>query len=311
MERAATNLACRSSEELAPTALALRRDRLRVVDFFELTKPRMNFLVVVTTMVGFYLAGRGTGTHWLLLLHTLAGTALTAASASVLNHWMEAHLDARMPRTRNRPLPTGRVLPAEALVFGVGLGVAGIVYLLWLVNPLTAGLGALTHLTYVLIYTPLKRLSSLNTLIGAIPGAIPPLMGFTAVDNALSPGAWLLFAVLFLWQMPHFLAIAMLYRDDYAAAGFKMLPVVDQTGSATGRMVVLYILALIPVTLLVVPLRITSPAYLLAALSLGAVFLWYGCKLWRSRDRADARKLFYASIIYLPLLLASMLIFKL
>jgi protoheme IX farnesyltransferase len=310
MEPATNNIAYPAAAELESLDIALRSPRSRLADFFELTKPRMNFLVVVTTMVGFYLAAGGATSHWLLMIHTLLGTALTAASASVLNHWMEIRLDARMPRTRNRPLPTGRVIPIEALTFGLALGMVGVTYLLWLVNPLTAALGAFTHLTYILIYTPLKRVSSINTLIGAIPGAIPPMMGFTAVDNSLSPAAWLLFAILFLWQMPHFLAIASLYRDDYAAAGFKMLPVVDESLMLTGRMVVFYTLALIPITLLPVPLRIAGGWYFFVALALGLGFLHFGIKFCQSRSRTDARREFFASIIYLPLLLAAMMIDK-
>lgn len=300
-----------AAAELSPLGLSVRTSGLRLGDFFELTKPRMNFLVIVTTLVGYYLANGDPGqTSWVLCVNTLIGTALAAASAATLNQWMERRLDGLMPRTRNRPLPAGRVMPVEALAFGVALGVAGVAYLGLLVNPLTAALGLITILGYLLIYTPLKRRSTINTIIGAVPGAIPPMMGFTAVENSISPAAWLLFGVLFLWQMPHFLAIATLYRDDYARGGYRMLPVVDPTLRHTCRMILLYTLALIPVTLIAVPLNISGVWYGVAALVLGAGFLWYGVRVWQTRQRADARKLFFASIIYLPLLLAAMMIDK-
>jgi protoheme IX farnesyltransferase len=285
-----------------------------LTDFFELTKPRLNFLVVVTTFVGFYLAhsASSAASHWLLLIHTVAGTALTAAASSVLNQLIERRHDALMHRTKNRPLPAGRVTPMEALVFGVALAVAGISYLAIAVNLLTAGLGLFTLLAYLFVYTPMKRVSTLNTVIGAIPGAIPPVMGFTAVENAIPPAAWMLFGVLFLWQMPHFLAIAVMYRDDYARGGFRMLPVLDPTLTTTCRMVIVYTLGLIAVSLLAVaPLRVSGGLYLVAALMLGLYFLLCGVRLMQTRARTDARKLFFASIIYLPLLLAAMMIDKL
>jgi protoheme IX farnesyltransferase len=296
--------------ELRPLELAVEVSHSRLLDFYELTKPRMNFLVVVTTVVGFYMASV-TNTNWLLLFNTIFGTALTAAAAAVLNQLMERRIDALMPRTRNRPLPAGRVSPREAAIYGLSLGVIGVGYLAILVNPLTAALGAFTLLSYLFIYTPMKRVSSLNTIIGAVPGAIPPMMGFTAVENALSPGAWVLFAILFLWQMPHFLAIASIYRDDYAAGGFKMLPVVDHELSMTCRMIIFYTLALIPITLLGTVLKIAGVGYLIVAALMGLGFLWFGIRMWQSRNRSAARQLFFASIIYLPLLLAAMMIDKL
>lgn len=295
----------------APAPTAARATPSRTADFYELTKPRMNFLVVITTLVGFYMARRGDTAGWLLMVHTVLGTTLTAAAASVLNQWMERRYDALMPRTRNRPLPAGRLNPGEALAFGLGLGVVGVAYLAVAVNPLTAGLGLLTVLLYLLIYTPMKRVSSLNTVIGAIPGAIPPVMGFTAVENSIPPAAWMLFGVLFLWQMPHFLAIAVMYRDDYARGGYRMLPVVDPTLGSTCRMAILYTLALIPVSLLAVaPLRVSGVWYMAAAVLLGGYFLATGVRLMQSRSRGDARKMFFASVIYLPLLLAAMMIDK-
>ncbi|MEO6436032.1 MAG: heme o synthase [Tepidisphaeraceae bacterium] len=283
----------------------------RWVDFYELTKPRMNFLVLITTLVGFYMASGGevgSSIHWLLLLPTLIGTALCAAGASVLNQYVERDLDKLMPRTRNRPVPAGRIEPREALLTGIVLGVAGALTLALCVNMLTALLGAVTLLLYVLVYTPLKRHTTLNTVIGAIPGAIPPLMGFTAVHNAFSPGALAVFAILFFWQMPHFLAIAILYKRDYALGGFKMLPVVDEQGSITARQIVLYAVALIPVSLMPVSAGIAGYAYFAVALMLGLAFLSFSVSCAASRSRPDARKLFFASIIYLPALLGVMML---
>ncbi|HSV15437.1 MAG TPA: heme o synthase [Tepidisphaeraceae bacterium] len=281
----------------------------RVNDFYELTKPRMNFLIVITTMVGYFMASRGDA-NWTRLLHTLLGTALTASGAGVLNQLIEREYDKLMPRTRNRPLPAGRVAPAEAVCYGVALGVAGVTYLAILVNALTASLGALTLLSYLFIYTPMKRRTTLNTVIGAVPGAIPPVMGWTAVHNVIQPEAIALFAILFFWQMPHFLAIAILYRNDYKAGGFKMLPVVDEDLIITGRQIVLYAVALVPVTLMPTVIGMAGSAYFTAAMLLGLAFLSFAISCAATRTRSDARKLFFASIIYLPLLLAVMMLNK-
>jgi protoheme IX farnesyltransferase len=303
--------------ENAPTIAAAVNTATRVQsrprawhDWYELTKPRMNFLVVLTTMVGFYMASRGP-INWLLLLPALIGTALTAAGASVLNQFSERKLDALMPRTRNRPCAAGRITPTDALTFGLFLSLSGVVTLVTTVNLLTALLGAFTLLSYVLIYTPLKRITTLNTVIGAIPGAIPPVLGFTAVLNALSPSAIALFAILFFWQMPHFLAIAILYRRDYALAGFKMLPVVDEELEVTGRQMILYGVALIPVSLAPVLTGAAGMIYFGMALMLGLAFLSFCVSCATSRTRLDARKLFIASIIYLPVLLAVMMVDRL
>jgi protoheme IX farnesyltransferase len=286
-------------------AVAATPSRLR--DFYELTKPRMNALVVVTTGVGFYLAiPRYAPVNWLLLVHAIVGTMLTAAGASVLNQYVERDLDKRMARTADRPLPAGRLSALEALLFGVVLGVAGVLYLNAMVNPLTALLGAFTLASYVWVYTPMKRWTTLCTVVGAVPGAVPPMMGWTAVHNSISAEAWVLFGILFLWQMPHFLAIAVLYKDDYAAGGFQMLPCVDPELRATGRQIVVYLTSLLPVTLMPFGLRMAGPGYLVAALALGGAFTWYGVQAARSRTREDARRLFFVSIIYLPLLLGSL-----
>jgi heme o synthase len=281
----------------------------RAVDFYELTKPRMNFLVVITTMVGYYIVPTEAGQNWGLLTATLIGTALTAAGASVLNQYIERDLDAMMPRTKNRPLPGRRVAPLEALAYGAFLGIAGVAILWMLVNPLTAALGAATLLLYIFVYTPLKRVTSLNTVIGAVPGAIPPMMGWTAATSFMSAEAIALFSILFIWQMPHFLAIAILYKSDYAAGGFKMLPNVDGDDlDITARQIVLYNLAMIPVSLAPTLIGFAGLAYATAAVLLGCAYLSFGVSLAVSRNRVDARKLFIASIIYLPLLLAALML---
>jgi protoheme IX farnesyltransferase len=284
----------------------------RLADYYELTKPRMNALVIITTMVGFYMASFG-GIDWLGMFHALLGTALCAAGASALNHYAERDYDALMPRTRNRPLPTGRLYPAEALWFGVALSVLGGAYLLAFVNVLTALLGVFTILAYVFVYTPMKRRSTLNTVIGAVPGAVPPMMGWTAVTNDISLEAAALFGILFLWQMPHFLAIAIMYRKDYEAGGYKMLPSVDPTLSLTSRMIILYTVALIAVSVLPAALNpaLFGRFYAASAVVLGLGFLWFGILCAIYKTRLDARRLFFASIIYLPLVLGAMMFDKL
>ena len=289
---------------------SLPRVSSRANDFYELTKPRLNFLVLVTTMVGYYMAVRVAG-DWSRIVATLLGTALTAAGASVLNQVIEREHDKLMPRTRLRPLPDGRIGPAEAIIYGSVLGVGGVVYLALAVNYLTAILGAFTLLSYLFVYTPMKRWTTLNTVIGAIPGAIPPVMGWTAVHGTLGPQAAVLFCILFFWQMPHFLAIAILYRSDYAAGGFKMLPVVDEKLFITGRQIVLYNAALIPMTLMPTLFGMTGVYYFAAAMVLGLAYLAFGLICASTRQRVDARKLFFASITYLPLLLAAMMLNKL
>jgi protoheme IX farnesyltransferase len=273
-----------------------------------MAKPRLNFLVLVTTAVGFYMGARGTlGAHWVAFVHTMLGTALTAAGASVLNQYVERAHDHKMRRTANRALPSGRVRPVEALTFGVLLTAGGVLYLALAVSPLVAALGALTHGSYVFVYTPMKRWTTLCTVVGAIPGAIPPMMGWAAASGEVTPPAWALFGILFFWQLPHFLAIAILYRDDYAAGGFKMLPVVDREMTFTGQQIVLWGLALIPVSLTPVMMGIAGVGYFAAAVLLGLGFWAAGVRCaWTRGARPDARRLFLASIIYLPLLVAAM-----
>lgn len=278
-----------------------------LADLYELTKPRMNALVVITTMVGAYMASQNS-IPWLVLLNVCIGTALTASCAGALNQFIERGYDVLMPRTQNRPLPAARVNLLEALVFGVSLGVAGLLYLALFVNLLTFFVGAITLLSYLLIYTPMKRVSSLNTLVGGVPGALPVVMGFTAVTNHVSPEAWVLFFIMFIWQMPHFLAIATLYRDDYALGGFKMLPGIDP--GLSGRQMLLYAGALIPVSIAPCLIHMSGLVYLFTAVILGLIFLYYAFAAATVSTRANARKLFFASIIYLPLLFSVLMIDK-
>ncbi len=293
--------------QLSPGTAAAAPSRAR--DFYELIKPRMNLLVVATTAIGFFLAKAGS-TNWTVLINTIVGTALCAACAAVLNQLIERDQDAKMQRTRNRPLPAGRVRRIEALTLGTGCGLVGLLSLAITVNLLTALLGLVTIVWYLGLYTPAKRLTTLNTVIGAIPGAIPPMMGFTAAQGALSPAALSVFTILFFWQMPHFLAIAVMYRNDYRLGGFRMLPSVEQDPRLpiTGRMIVLYALALLPASLLPVQLGVAGPAYFSVALMLGLAFLSFAISAAASASRIDAKKLFFASIVYLPLLLTAMML---
>jgi protoheme IX farnesyltransferase len=273
--------------------------------FADLVKARLTTLVLLTTFVGFYLGERGP-VNGLLMFHVLLGTALVAAGAAALNQWLEREYDARMRRTASRPLPSGRLQPATVAVFGGACSVIGLIYLAALVNPLTSILGAVTSISYLFIYTPLKRVTWLNTLIGAIPGALPPLMGWTASRNELSGEGWTLFAVLAFWQIPHFMAIAWLYRDEYAKAGFVMLPNVDADGSRTGQHAIGNTLALFIVSLCPFLLRMNGPVYLAFALVLGAGYFWFAVRFARQLTVKRARQLFLASIIYLPLLLTAL-----
>src|SRR5882672_5973503 len=279
----------------------------RLKDFWDLTKPRMNVVVVVTTLAGFYLTARGP-VDWVRLMLTLAGTALAAAGASVLNQLMERDFDALMPRTANRPLPAGRVLPSEACLFGLLLAVGGIALLAIDVNILTAFLCILTLATYLLVYTPAKRSTTLSTLFGAVPGAIPIMMGCTAATGRITAISLALFLILFVWQIPHFLAIAILYRDDYAKGEFHILPVSDKNLEKTAHQIVLYCLALLPVTVFPVVLGTAGWTYFIIAIFLNAMFTWCGIALARSRRREHARWLFLASLAYLPFLLPSMVL---
>jgi protoheme IX farnesyltransferase len=286
----------------AVTALAASPARAGV--FLELTKPRITTLVLVTAAVG-YAIGAGRGLDPVAFLALLAGTAMVAGGASALNQYAEREADARMERTRRRPLPSGRVSPGEALAFGLAASAAGVLVLAT-INALTSVLGAAALASYVLLYTPLKRVTSLCTVVGAVPGAIPPLMGWAAASGSLSAGGWALFAVLFLWQLPHFLAIGWIYREDYARGGFPMLPVTDADGSSTGRQMMLYSAALVPVTLLAGALASAGSGYLWGALALGLAFFAGSARFFRQRSLAAARLLFLVSILYLPIVLGLM-----
>jgi len=272
-------------------------------DWLVLAKARITALVLVTTAAGYVLGSRATVDFGRLGL-TLVGTALAAAGAGALNQVAERRADALMRRTASRPVAAGRIGPLRGLVFGLAAGSAGVLWLAVLVNPMTAVLALLTIGLYIGVYTPLKRLTSLNTLVGAVPGAIPPVMGWTAAKGSIDPGAWALFAILYLWQLPHFLAIAWMYREDYARAGFPMLPVVDTGGEWTGRQAVLATAALLPVSLLPTLLGLTGAVYFFGALTLTLAFAAFALGLALSRRRVAARRLLLASVAYLPILLA-------
>jgi protoheme IX farnesyltransferase len=275
----------------------------------ELFKLRLTTLVLLTTLVGFYIGWR-TSMAYMLLLNTMLGTALVAMGAAALNQYLEREYDAKMWRTEDRPIPSGRMTPEGALIIGGVCGGAGLIYLTLAVNPLTGLLGAITLGSYLFVYTPLKRVTTLNTIIGAIPGALPPLMGWTAARGTITVEGWSLFAILFFWQLPHFLAIAWMYRDDYERAGFVMLPVVDPQGERTGRQALSHTLGLLPISLIPFLLGLVGRVYLGGALILGVAFVWSAFRFMRQTDLARARKLFYASILYLPLLLALMVLDK-
>jgi protoheme IX farnesyltransferase len=276
----------------------------------DLVKARLSFLVVLTTLTGFYVATRG-AVDWTLLAHTILGTALLACGAAALNQLWEREHDARMRRTQNRPLPSGRLQPETVLILGGASSVAGLAELALGVNLLTSLLGGLTLAVYLFIYTPLKRLTWLNTTVGAIPGALPPLMGWTAVRNELNGEGWALFAILFFWQIPHFLAIAWLYRDEYEKAGFVMLPSVDTDGLRTGHQAVNHTFGLLLVSLSPFVFRLAGPIYLSGALVLGLLFLGLAFEFSRRLTVPSARRLFFMSIIYLPSLLGLMVLDKL
>jgi heme o synthase len=273
----------------------------RAADFVTLTKPRLNSLVLVTTVAAYYLGG-GHELPWLRLLHTIVGTALVAGGASALNQVWERETDRLMRRTELRPLPDRRLHPQDALWFGIVLSTVGIADLSLGVNRLTAMVAALTLASYVLLYTPLKLRTSLSTIVGAIPGALPAVIGWSAATNSLSMGGWALFGIVFMWQMPHFLAIAWMFRDDYARAGIPLLPVVQPDGRTTAHQVVLYAAGLVPVSFLPTALGLASAYYLVGAMVLGAILLVLGLEFANARSMPAARRLFLGTIIYLPLL---------
>ena len=293
----------RSSSETGRSRVGFLRD------LFELVKARLTLLVLLTTAVGFYLGAEGP-INRAALLHTVLGTALAAAGAAALNQWWEHKLDALMQRTQLRPVPAGRMQPTEALGIGAALSIFGVTYLAIICNALSAALAAITIIIYIFAYTPLKLVSTFNTALGAVPGAIPPMIGWAAARGTLNAGAWMLFAILFLWQLPHFFAIAWMYRDDYARAGFQMISSDDRTGERSASQSVFFCMLLFVVAGLPAFLGIATILYLMAELILGAVFIAVAMRFLRTRAPLDARRLFFTSIIYLPLLLGALVLGK-
>lgn len=288
--------------ESAPAARRLR-------DYFVLAKPRVVVMVMAVTAVGYYLGGLGVP-DWARLLHLMLGTALASGGTLALNAYIERVEDGMMSRTEQRPLPDGRLEPAAALRFGLVAAVMGCTYLLAMVNALCSLLIAGTSLIYLLGYTPLKRRTSLCTLVGAIPGALPPVVGWVAARGSLVGEVWILFAILFLWQLPHSLAIAWLYREDYTRAGFRLLPVIHPDGGSTGRHIVINNLALLAVGLLPTLVGLAGTLYFVAALVLGLMFLGFGVELAFVRTTAAARRLLLASLVYLPMMFLFMALDK-
>jgi protoheme IX farnesyltransferase len=278
----------------------------RATDFLALCKPRVVAMVLVTTAVGYYLGGTAAPVDYARFLSTLVGTALAAGGTLALNQYMERERDALMHRTRDRPLPDGRIAPVDALIFGSVTTAAGLAYLALAVDALPALVTALTTATYLFAYTPLKPRTSLCSVVGAIPGALPPLTGWAAARGSLGIEAGVLFAIMFLWQIPHSLAIACLYRDDYARAGIRLLPVVEPDGSSTGRHVLSNSFALLMVALMPTMIGLAGATYFVVALALGLLLVLASARLARSASPADARRLLLATLVYLPLLLVAM-----
>ena len=272
-------------------------------EYFRLTKPRIALLIVISTAVG-YCYGVGASFHFIAFVHALIGTTLLSAGAATLNQWMERDWDARMHRTRTRPIPSGTVRSRDALRFGVALNIVGVLELWFFCNPLAATLGLLTSAGYLLAYTPLKRKHAVCTTVGALPGAMPPLIGFTAASSHLGIDAWVLFSILFLWQFPHFHAIAWMYREDYERAGVKMLAVARPFGAGLTIEILASLFLLVPITLAPTLLHMAGLVYFVAAIVLDLVFVYFGFQLARERTRKRARGLLLASVLYLPLLFA-------
>ena len=283
------------------------RPAYRSADFVTLTKPRLNFLALITTLGGMYLASPA-GVPISILIHALVGTALVAGGASALNQVWERETDGLMRRTQTRPIPAGRLRVMDGTWFGLALSIAGLIELAWMVNLISAAVAAATLVSYLLIYTPLKKRTSLATLIGAIPGALPPVIGWAAASGTISPPAFVLFGIVFLWQMPHFLAIAWLYREDYTRAGIPLLPVLEPDGRRTGQQALVYAAALWPVSLLPALVGIAGVPYSIVATVLGFGLIALSWMFARDRTTTTARRLFLYSITYLPLLWAALVI---
>ena len=288
-------------------SVALPASRTRTHDYVALAKPRLNMLVVASALAG-YAMGGGDSTQMLTLLGTLIGTGLVAGGASAFNQLLERDSDGLMRRTRSRPLPDGRLGARDALVFALLLSAAGLFILATAVNTLSAAVAFATLASYALVYTPLKRATSFATVIGAFPGALPPVIGWAAARDDLWLGAWILFGIVFLWQLPHFLAIAWIYRDDYARAGIPMLPVIEPDGRSTARQAVVYCAALLPVALAPTLVGMSGIAYFAGAFVLTTIFLALAIKFAMTRSVPDARRLFFGSIVYLPLIWILMIV---
>jgi protoheme IX farnesyltransferase len=287
--------------DAAATREAVSAGSNAFADYIALTKPRLNFLVVASSAAGYYLGGPSSPDFG-AMAQAVAGTALVAGGAAALNQVAERDTDAMMRRTRTRPLPDGRITMTDARVFGAALSLAGLLILATRANWLSAALALATLVVYLVVYTPMKLRTPMATLLGAIPGALPPLIGWTASHGNIAPGGAALFAIVFLWQIPHFMAIAWLYRDDYALAGFPMLPVIDPEGRRAARQALFYAAVLVPVSLLPTLAGVAGTAYFAAAIVLGAALLWLAMRFLMTRSDASARALFYGSITYLPLL---------
>lgn len=302
-------IAADSAQKLPAPGITWPAVRQRAADYWMMTKPEVNFLVVASSLVGFYLASSGP-LRVGLLLNTLLGTLLVASGTATLNEYMERSHDGKMRRTAARPLPAGRIHPLEGLGFGLGLSIAGGIYLDLTTNRLACFIALLTLVLYLLLYTPLKRRTPMCTLIGAIPGAMPPLIGWAAARGSLSFEAWILYVILFLWQFPHFSAIAWMYRQDYTRAGYLMLPPSDQKGRFMSTQVIGFSLLLIPVTIMPALMGQAGRIYLVGAVMLGLAFLYFAARLAFSRSNALARRLVLASVVYLPLIYLLMIVNK-
>jgi len=283
--------------------------RLDAAVLLELTKPRLAAMVLVTTAAGFYLGMRGAVDFWLLLA-TLVGTGLAGAGSLVLNQYLERDADARMERTRDRPIPSGRAEAQDALLFGAVLTVVGLAILAVFANPLAAAVTAATAVLYLGFYTPMKRWTPYCSIVGAVPGALPPVTGWVAASGAIEPGAIAIFAIMFLWQLPHSLAIARLYEEDYARGGFRLLPVVDRDGSSTERQILIHSAALLVVGLVPTLLGVAGPLYFAIALLLGLALLYYGAMAAFRPSKDAVRRLLFATLVYLPVLLGAMAVDK-
>jgi protoheme IX farnesyltransferase len=275
--------------------------------YIELTKPRITWLILMSTAIGYFFGAR-TGWHWLTIIHTMVGTGLIASGTAALNQWYEREADGKMRRTMARPLPSGRITANRALWFAIAISLLGFLELTFAVNALTGLLGLFTLVSYLFIYTPLKQRSPHSTTLGAIPGAMPPLIGYAAASGTLTWQAWTLFAILFIWQFPHFYAIAWMYREDYERAGIKMLPVVEPDGISTSRQILIYMLVLLPISLLPKLFSMVGNFYLFGAFVMGLLFLWSGVRISMDRSRQRARTVLLASVVYLPALYSLMVL---